>query len=158
MKAFLTKVLSWLPLESPTAVTRRIKEAVTHLDGSDPLPHRAWCHMDLIEHFSVSNSIPLLTMARTPIQSPRWLGQMHKTTPNPVTSSNGMAYNGIDHFATFLPDMQRALANSTTKTSLQAGAMCVASGVVILRSVSQTSSLVSLHILSYPPSEYHPLL
>jgi hypothetical protein len=121
MKVFLTKILSWLPQETPTAVTRRIKEAVIHLDGPDPLPRRAWCHMDLIEHFSVTNHLPLWTVARTPIQSPLWLGQMHKTTPNPVISSNGIAYNGIDHFATFSPGItpeQRALAHLVLELAL----------------------------------------
>jgi hypothetical protein len=121
MQTFLTTLLSLLPPESPSEVLRRIHEAIIHLDGATLLPRRAWCHMDLIEHFSISYNIPLWIVGRTPLQSPRWIGQMHKVTSNPTISSNGMAYNGTDHFSTFSPDItaeQRALAHHALECAL----------------------------------------
>jgi hypothetical protein len=94
MKDFLAKVLSWLPMESPPTVMGRIKETMEHPSGTDTLPRLAWCHMDLLEHFAVRDNLPMWTMGRTPVQSLKWLGQMQRATPNAVTSSTGMAYNG----------------------------------------------------------------
>lgn len=48
-------------------------------------------------------------------------GQMHRMTPNPITSTTGMAYNGTDHFATFTPDItveQRELAHRVLELAL----------------------------------------
>jgi hypothetical protein len=121
MQTFLTTLCSLLPSKSPPEVLRRIQEAIIHLDGVTLLPRRAWCHMDLIEHFSISNNIPLRTVGRTPLQSSRWIGQMHKMPPNPTILSNGMAYNGTDHFSTFSPDItakQRALAHHALECAL----------------------------------------
>jgi hypothetical protein len=121
MKDFLAKVLSRLPTESPPSVTRRIKEAMDHLSRTDNLPRRAWCHMDLLEHFAVTHNLPTWTVGRTPVQSLKWLGQMHRMTPNPVISTEGMAYNGTDHFATFTPDItveQRELAHRVLELAL----------------------------------------
>jgi hypothetical protein len=117
----IAKVLSWLLMESPPTVTGRIKEAMEQLTGADNLPRRAWCHIDLIEYFTVRNNLPVWTVGRTLVQSLKWLEQMHRMTPNPITSTTGMAYNGTDHFATFTPDItveQRELAHRILELAL----------------------------------------
>jgi hypothetical protein len=46
---------------------------------------------------------------------------MHTATPNTIHSSNGIAFNGTDHFTTFSPDItteQRALAHQVLERAL----------------------------------------
>lgn len=105
LQVFLSTLLTQLPGDIPEAACR-LNAAICHLDSASLLPRSAWCHMDLlVTHFTTQAHLPFWTPGRTPLHSRRWMGQRSVLTGFPDLQSFSVAYNGIEHFLVFQPNV-----------------------------------------------------
>ena len=117
--------------------------------------------MDLIQHFATLKQIPMWLPGQTPLLSKGWLGQMNRNTDNPTHKSNGMAFNGTDHFSTFTPDIsinQRAEAHLAIERALNGEAL--PQGWICVRGTKkgqQTGSEDLVDGLASQPDDWHPI-
>ena len=161
MQYFLGDILTSLPSETPEHIVSRIREAIAYLITSSPPPRSAWCHMDLIQHFATMHQIPLWLPGQTPIQLTGWLGQMNRAVNNPTHTSQGMAYNGSDHFSIITPDItvaQRAEAHQVLERALNAEPL--PPGWICIRGVKtgrQIGSGDDLDEITSQPDNWHPV-